>query len=133
MTTDRITKLRAFYAAMLAGDLAAVESHFAADRIVIREAESLPYGGAYRGIDGFRQLARRLGKAWTTVRFEDFTFAEGADCVMVKFTMTATSRATGAVISFGVIEMFEMDGDKIISVAPFYWDTHALRAPLGIA
>jgi ketosteroid isomerase-like protein len=45
----------------------------------------------------------------------------------------ATSRATGAVVNFGVIEMFEMDGDKITSVAPFYWDTQALRAPLGIA
>lgn len=132
MSAERIEQIKDFYDAVSTGDMARAESYFAPAGVVIREAEGLPYGGTYRGAEGYRELMGKLVGVWKRVRFADFTFASGDNCVMARFTMSAISRATGTETSFGVVEVFEFDGDRIVSIAPFHWDTHAMRQTLGL-
>lgn len=132
MSAERIGQIRDFYDAVSTGDMARAESYFAPSGVVIREAESLPYGGAFRGAEGYRELMGKLMEVWKRVRFADFMFASGTDCVMARFTMSAISRATGRETSFGVVEVFEFEGDRIAAIAPFHWDTHAMRQTLGL-
>ena len=132
MSAGPIADIRDFYACVLSGDLARAEAKLAPDQIVIREAESLPYGGVYHGVEGYRNLSKKLVAAWKRVRFEDFTFAGSENTVMARFLMTATSRATGIEVTFPVVEIFDLVAGKIVAIQPFYWDTHALRKALGI-
>ena len=132
MTSDVLAEIRDFYDAIATGDVARAQAKLDAGKIVITEAESLPFGGEYRGIDGFHKLMRNLGGAWKRVRFDNFVFATGENRVVSEFVMTATVRATGAELKFPVIEVFELGDGKIVSIRPFYWDTSAICKAFGV-
>lgn len=55
LTEQNRALLRNFYDAALRGDMAALTSYFA-DDVVVSEPDFLPYGGTYRGAEGFAAL-----------------------------------------------------------------------------
>jgi ketosteroid isomerase-like protein len=127
--------LRSLYQAILAGDMARLLTLFDHERLELHEPESLPYGGIYRGVNGFTQAMSRLGKCWSKVGFKDFAFAaaaeDGGETMIASFSMTATARSTGKTATFPVLEVVHFANAKIVMIKPFYWDTHALREVLG--
>lgn len=132
MATDLFEIIRDFYTAVASGDMARAEAKLSAEHIVIFEAESLPYGGVFHGVEGYRDLTRRLVASWKRVRFDDLKLAQGENRVVANFVMTATGRTTGIEVAFPVVEVFDFEQDRIVSIRPFLWDTHALRKALGI-
>ena len=131
MASELLQEIRGFYAAVAKGDVASAVAKLSPD-VVIAEAESLPFGGEYHGTEGFGQLMRKLGGAWKRVSFDQFVFSTGENRVVSQFLMTATARSTGAELSFQVVEVFDLKDGKIVSIRPFYWDTHALCKALGV-
>jgi ketosteroid isomerase-like protein len=136
MAHANIDILRRLYAAIMVGDIAQVLTLIDSERLEVHEPESLPYGGVHRGTEGFTRAVSRMAKCWTDVKFSDFSFAvsvDGEDSLIASFTMSATARATGVNLSFAVLEAVRFADGKIVAIKPFYWDTHSLRKPLGLA
>jgi ketosteroid isomerase-like protein len=124
--------VQSFYEALARNDISKVESLLDGDSIVVQEAESLPYGGSHQGLAGFRSMLRKLGECWAQVSFSDLSFASGDDLVVAMFVMHAQARATKQQTSFRVVELWRFANEKVVAIEPFYWDTHALRAVLGL-
>lgn len=132
MTTEALQVAGAFYAAIANRDPAALEATLSHDSLRVVEAESLPYGGTYQGIEGFRTLMRQVGASWKGSSLQDLQLAGDGSRVFACFNFSATARSTGRAVSFAVIEVLEVSQGKIVSITPFYWDTHALREALGL-
>lgn len=134
MIDSNIEVLRSLYDAIAVGNLAKVLTLIDHERLEIREPESLPYGGIYRGVEGFTQCASKLANCWVNVTFRDLSFTASSteEAVIASFTLMATARPTGMKVSFAVIELVRFANGKIIMIKPFYWDTHALRKLLAL-
>lgn len=92
---------------------------------------SLPYGGFYRGHEGFRQAVAAYGRAWTDVESTDFEFFASGDTVMVLSRMRARAVTSGRTINMPVAELFRMKNGKVVEVWPFNYDTAAMLDVLG--
>jgi uncharacterized protein len=91
--------------------------------IIAREADSMPYGGTYRGLKEFNQVLAKVAQTWEYFRpAPERYFAQG-DQVMVVLRLKARSRATGKVVDMPMAELWTLRNGKIAGVQPFYWDT----------
>lgn len=131
MTTAQVAVVKSFYNGLVRNDIAALEPLLDAESLVVKEAASLPYGGEYRGLQGFRSLLAKVMESWATVSFADFSYATGDDLVVAMFLMHATARATRQKTSFRVMEIWRFRAGKVTAIEPYYWDTHALLDTLG--
>jgi uncharacterized protein len=128
--------LDAFYAAeaaYLAGDLtddearAAYRACFTGD-VEIREPESLPYGGVWRGRDGVERLVARLREVYDEAGFGDRQVFDCGDTVFVLLRSGVRSRATGRRMTNSVLQRIELRDGLIASMEIFHWDPVAIRA-----
>lgn len=126
-----IASIRTFYDAVLCGETSPVDDFVDWDNLTIREPESLPYGGEYRGADGFRSLTRSIGKHFNAVQFEDIKISTTDNMVITFFTMHVTVRTNNQPVSFPVTEVFILENGKVVHIQPHYWDTHALLNALA--
>ena len=95
----------------------------------IVEAPGLPYGGTYRGIDGWAALIARIKTIWDPVRVTPlWTIGEpDGDKFGKMYRLSGTSTATGRQFDTRIFELWEFEGDKIIRSVPFYYDTKELH------
>ena len=63
MSEENVTAIRRLFAAVERRDLAGVLAAYAPD-VVIHEAETLPYGGTYRGLKGAERHAHAYEGTW---------------------------------------------------------------------
>jgi len=131
MTDDMLARLRAFYEGLVAGNLAPADALFNYDNLVMYEPESLPYGGAYRGKKGLLEGIAAIAAVWKRISFSDLRYSLGEDLAIVNFTMHAISRATGKELAMPVCEVWKFRDGRVVEVAPFYWDTNAVRGIVG--
>lgn len=117
MTTDPKQLARDYFAAFLARDEAWWRAHIAPD--FVRHDPGLPF--AVRGPDGVRRLADALhpGIPDMTLPIED-VFAEGGK-VLVRLRVKGTHGgdlmgvpATGRPIDIGVLDLFRLEGDRLV-------------------
>lgn len=125
--TKLIEIVNQMYGALPAMDWDTYQSHMHADFCVV-EADSLPYAGTYRGMDGFQQL---VGIVFGM--FSDFIptitdMAVSDNRVMVWVDMTMTGAKSGKTINTPMIEVFSFEGDKVREIRPFYFDTDLINS-----
>jgi ketosteroid isomerase-like protein len=128
--------LEAFYAAeaaYLAGGLSDDEARttyresFTED-VEIREPESLPYGGVWRGRDGVERLVTRLREVYDEAGFGDRRVYDCGDTLFVLLRSPVRSRATGRRTTNAVLQRIELRDGRIASMEIFHWDPVAIRA-----
>jgi len=132
MRDDALERLRAFYQGLVVGDLAPADALFDFNELVMTEPAGLPYGGSYRGKKGLLEGIAAINAVWKRVHFTDLHYSVGEDLAIVHFTMSAISRATGKELSMPVCEVWRFRDGMVVEVAPFYWDTHAVRGIIGL-
>lgn len=132
MTDDILARLRAFYDGLVVGDLGPAEELFDFDALVMHEPAGLPYGGTYRGKKGLTDGITAIAAVWKRIRFSDLRYSVGENLAIVNFTMHGISRATGKELAMPVCEVWHFHNGKAVEVSPFYWDTHAVRALIGL-
>jgi len=132
MSDDILERLRAFYEGLVKGDLTPADALFDYDQLVMREPAGLPYGGEYRGKQGLQQGITAIAASWKRIHFSDLRYSVGANIAVVNFTMHCISRASGGVLAMPVCEVWRFQNGRAVEVAPFYWDTHAVRGLLGL-
>jgi ketosteroid isomerase-like protein len=134
--SDGRSTLDAFYAAeaaYLAGDLsddaarAAYRRCFTPD-VEVREPESLPYGGVWRGRDGVERLIARLREVYDEASFDDRQVFDCGDTVFVLLRSRIRSRATGRRMTNSVLQRLELRDGRIAAMEIFHWDPMAIRA-----
>ena len=96
------------------------------ENAVWREAESLPWGGEWRGPDGFARLTREIDVlAELTARGHEIVRA--GDVVELRLDAVFTSRKSGRQLPMTVVEHYRVHDGKIYGADAFYKDTQAVN------
>ncbi|RJG03161.1 nuclear transport factor 2 family protein [Noviherbaspirillum sedimenti] len=117
-------KLEHFAVAAMSNDRVALESLLHPE-FTIHEAENLPYGGVYRGVDGWLTLFGRVNSTWADLAIEPLLLIGEAngDEFGWQMKMRGRSVATGKQFETTVFEHWSFRDGKISEVRPYYWDT----------
>jgi ketosteroid isomerase-like protein len=123
-TTER------FLEAFRRGEIERATSMLADDFEVV-EPESLPYGGTFRGKDGFNELMAKLAEVWEFTDFEFEVFGTDENTTFHTTRLNATARATGRFCTTAIVEkQIHRDG-KIRHCQVFPADTAEMLEALG--
>jgi uncharacterized protein len=120
------------FEAVEARDAAAVVACYG-DDVEIHEAQSLPYGGVYRGRDGGRRHWEAVTSAWRPfkhglTRGLDPTFIEGdSDTVAVRFRARGID-AAGRRFDAPEVGLYTVRDEAIVRSQMFHADTAAVTA-----
>ncbi|MCZ8377918.1 nuclear transport factor 2 family protein [Mycobacterium sp. CPCC 205372] len=139
MTTDDLDAtpiLRGMYAAeqeyLAAGgpgvaSFSALAAFFASD-VVLHQADSLPYGGVWRGHGGLERFFLAMSETWSTFAMVDQRFLATGETSVVETHVDARARATGRRLEFSILQTLRIAGGRIAEVRPYYWDAAAIAA-----
>lgn len=114
--------IKSAYAAGLAGDFDTFFKDLSED-CIFYEADSLPYGGEYRGVEAIKRGTQLMFGAWDNFNFEITDYCAGGDLVTVSVRISGVGRKTGKSFSMPIIEAWRLKDGKIIEIRPFYYDT----------
>ena len=120
-----------FYGAIFKGDWGGVEQCVSED-IVVYEAQGLPYGGEYHGIQALQELFAQVVSYWDDLNIEIKGVTAGDGYVVGVLQFSGSSKGTGQKISMPIAEISEFQNGRIASIKPVYWDTKTLSAALGV-
>lgn len=127
---EPIDVVKASYAAMLdRGDLEGFLDFFAEDGVLL-EADSLPYGGRFVGVDAIREALLKVVATFSEFSFKPDVFATSGEWVIAYGTFSVTVRNTGKKVSFPLAEAAHVVDGKIKLINPVYSDTAAILAAL---
>lgn len=100
--------------------------------IVLFQPESLPFGGEWRGHNGFEQWSKAMAEAWSYVRPRDQVFFEsGKDTIISLVTLDAEARTTKQKVRMPVCQVIRIRDDLPVEWRNFFWDTWKLNNILG--
>lgn len=100
-------------------------------KVVMYQAESLPYGGEWVGPKGIEAFMAAMSEAWTSLVFLEQRFAVQESTVAVYNRGVLTVRATGREFETSIIQWVTVVNGLITEFRPFYLDTVAVREALG--
>jgi ketosteroid isomerase-like protein len=134
MTDDALAVLKGMYAAeqqyLDAGGPGRANfetlAPFFAPEVVLHQADSLPYGGTWRGHAGMERFFVAMSAAWESFAMLEQEFHSAGDVVVVRTQVRATARATGRALEFPILQTVRVSDGRIVEVWPFYWDTAAI-------
>ena len=139
MTTDRSENLIALercwdaqsaYVGSGGEDFAAMAASLHPE-IVLRQADSLPYGGEWRGHRGIEGWMKEMTRAWDSVEVEHSALFEHDDSIVVLATFEARARATGTRVRMPICEVIRFADSLPLEWRVFYLDTAAINRVLG--
>jgi uncharacterized protein len=122
MPSAQVELVKRIYEKFIQGDMEAFMSLLAPD-IVVRQADSMPFGGTYKGLEEYKQLLGKIGQTWEDVQVTFERYLEEGDQVMAMLRLKARSRATGRVVDMPVAELWTVRDGKAVGNQVFYWDT----------
>ncbi|WP_225830087.1 nuclear transport factor 2 family protein [Streptomyces sp. NK08204] len=99
--------------------------------VVLYQAESLPYGGVYRGPAGVERFMAEMSRYWSSLEFLEQRFVVDADSAVVFNHGMLTARDSGRQLETSVMQLITVRGDRISEFRPFYWDSLAVARTLG--
>ncbi|HWM08443.1 MAG TPA: nuclear transport factor 2 family protein [Solirubrobacteraceae bacterium] len=96
--------------------------------VVLHQAETLPYGGTWRGHDGMERFFVAMSETWEAFEMLEQDFLVAADTAVVHTRVRARARATGRELEFPILQTLRFEAGRIAEIRPFYWDTAAIAA-----
>ncbi len=114
--------LRAFYDAIFSNDWAAI-GHLVTEDLVIYEADGLPYGGVYHGIDQLQSLFGAVVSHWDDLKINVIAVTSGDGYAIGLLQFEGRAKASGTSVSMPVTEVTQFKEGRICSIKPIYWDT----------
>ena len=99
---------------------------FFAPNVVLWQAESLPYGGVWRGHGGMEQFFLAMSATWDRFELSEQVFLSDANPLIVLTHVHARSRVTGRELDFPILQTITVTGGLISEIRPFYWDAAAV-------
>jgi steroid delta-isomerase-like uncharacterized protein len=117
-------RVRAYYAALSAGDVEAVLAMFAPEGEMRDPVGAPPAGDDMQR----RQRYAGIGAAFSSFTIEPETVIAGGDEAAATWTARATTKQEGRDVTFSGISVFMFDGDGRIARMSAYWDPAAIAA-----
>jgi ketosteroid isomerase-like protein len=109
----------------LAGNYDAIRRHIADDYRCHLPA-GLPYGGEYRGWDGYTEVFAKIVDFFADVSFGPNEILANDDKVVILSRIKGTVRKSGKSFDMPLVEVWELEGDMVTAVTAFYHDTKLL-------
>ncbi|MEU8898646.1 nuclear transport factor 2 family protein [Nocardia sp. NPDC048505] len=106
---------------------------FFAPDVVLTQADSLPYGGVWRGHAGLEQFFQAMTATWDRFDLLDQSFLSESNPLIVLTHVHARSRTTARELDFPILQTITVTDGRISEVRPFYWDTAAIAAACASA
>lgn len=130
-TLQRFYDAEALYLSPSGGDFSVIAETLDPD-CVLHQPRSLPYGGEWRGPEGFRAWMEAFGRQWSAleVRNPEF-YPSDDDVIFSRSHVHAVSRATGHAIDWPLLQFFRVRNKRILELRPFHWDTAAMLPALS--
>lgn len=130
MSQENVEIIRRLFKAVEERDLAGVLAAYDPE-VVIREAESLPYGGVYRGLEGAKQHAGGYAQTWGNLQTSaekatNAVFLDAGDYLVVLWRQRGLAASSGRKLDLPAVSVYKMRGGKIIESQMFHADTSAL-------
>ena len=130
MSEENMETVRRLFKAVEERDLAGVLAAYD-ENIVIREAESLPYGGEFHGQEGAQRHALGALEVWGNLqppgeRTMNAKFLDAAEDYVIVLWRQRGVRSDGKNFDAPVVSVYKMGGGKIVESQMFHADTNAL-------
>jgi ketosteroid isomerase-like protein len=112
-----------FVEALFANDWEAM-APFVHPDFELREPDALPYGGVYKGLDGFKkcwELIPQTGHKTEYLNTLRCYFTEDPDSIMVELETRGTNHS-GKKFASKVMEQFEFREGKILAISLFWFN-----------
>lgn len=131
MTSTERDSIARFQAAFASGDRDLLAT-LVDPEFEVHQSSNLPYGGRYRGIEGFFEFA--LGLFLTTWNIETFEMLRrfdekgtepGIESVVIQIRLAGTVAATGEAFDTTLLEHWIMRNGKLLFAQPHWFETPA--------
>ncbi|MBO0676188.1 nuclear transport factor 2 family protein [Mycolicibacterium sp. S2-37] len=99
--------------------------------VVLFQADSLPYGGIWRGHHELEQFFGAMSRTWSAFDMVEQRFLSTPSTAVVYTDVRACARNTGRRVEFPILQTIRLVEGRIAEVRPFYWDTAAITAACG--
>jgi uncharacterized protein len=89
----------------------------------LREPDALPYGGVYKGLEGFKKCWELIPQSSHVTEHLDTLrcfFTEDPDSIVVELQFRGSKKDTGEKFASKVMEQFDFKDGKIIAIT-LYW------------
>ena len=133
--------VRVVYAAFNSADsakISAMAQDYFADEVIVREAESLPWGGVYEGLDTVAAMTAGIASAESPIdaaRLQIEQLIAGrpdpSGTTQVVAVVSFPWRGPRTTIPMRALEWFTVRSGKVVEIQVFLWDTAAANAVLG--
>ena len=97
-----------------------------ADDIVLHVPAGLPFGGDYRGWQGYTDILKKIGAFFTELKASPREFATVGNKVVVMARLSGRIAKNGKPISFPLTDIWELKDGKVVEITAFYYDTKAI-------
>lgn len=130
MSQENVENTRRLFKAVEGRDVAAVLAAYDPE-IIIRDAESLPYGGVYHRLEGAKQHIEGAARTWSHLqsaaeRKMDPVFLDAGDYVIVLWQLRGLAIGSEKKLDLPVVSVYKMLDGKISQSQMFYSDTTAI-------
>ncbi len=95
------------------------------------EPASLPYGGEWRGHEGFERWMRLFKATWSSMEVRGSELFGEGDTLFSRSHVHAQARATGKPADWPLLQIFIIRQGLVHELRPFHWDTAAILPALG--
>lgn len=129
---EKLAVLQAVEHLMRAGEIARIGEHVH-DGFVMHEDPGMPYGGEYRGPEGFVTLVGKVVGTWRNLTTEVLSVLDepGGSGVILNIRMTGDAPGGGDPIIAHTSEFWRVIDGKIAEGRVWYYDTPHLSAALA--
>ncbi len=111
-------------------DWDAVEARIHPD-FVLYEAESLPFGGEWKGKDALQRCAAAMYATWEEASVDIHDITGGKEWAVVVLTLTMKSKKTGRTFTQTVNEAGRFEGGLLKELRIHYFDAAKVTAEAG--
>ncbi len=100
---------------------------YVSEGIALHVPASLPFGGEYRGWQGYMDVLKAIGGFFTEIKaVAPREFATVGDKVIVVGKLSCRIAGNGKPITFPLTDVWELRDGKVVEITAFYYDTKAI-------
>lgn len=119
---DNRKVLDQIYGAFASGNLEVWKSFFDENSVLI-EAETLPYGGRFQGLDRILEAMASIRSCWSDFQYDVEEVYASDHSMIVYGHMRATAAATGRRVEMPLVERWIIENGIVHEVSAVYSDT----------
>lgn len=100
---------------------------------IVFEDFGMPYGGIYRGPDGFAELVSKVVATWDGLQTECLSLLDepGGDGVLMVMRLTGRSHSSGRTVEAQTSEFWRISNGRLAEGRVWYFDTPTVAAALA--